>query len=167
MPIQPNASPDEYDSPYFKANEELCKRWESYILERKGKIIGNYNAWSFSLKSKVRTNREWLIDIKKATYSNGFLLLSTKYQNLQEILTFTTRIKGTGCADFFIEKSVFKGKSRDHELYRQVVDLLQDAIDDKSLYQVHFKKDLLTIIFHHKNDWFEMADRLLSFELKE
>jgi hypothetical protein len=166
MPIQPNASPDELDSPFYVDNERLCKEWEAYILKHGGQINGRYNAWSFNLKTKVKTNRTWLIDIKKATYSNGFLLLSSKYQNLQEILMFRTRIKDTGCKDFYIGKSFFKRKSREHPFYTQVTQLLKEGINDRSLYSARFENSELTLIFHHKNDWFAMADKVLSFEWK-
>lgn len=164
MPLQPNAAPDELDSPFYLANEKLCKEWEAYILERGGKLNGRYNAWSFNLKSKVKTNRTWLIDVRKATYSGGNLFLSSKYQNLQEILMFRTIIRGTDCKNFHLGGSIFKRQSRRHPFYTQVMELLQAGMNNNSLYKVTFRNEELTIIFHHKNDWFKMADKILAFE---
>lgn len=164
MPVVSNAAPDELDSPFYIANEKLCKEWEEYILARDGQINGRYNAWSFSIKSKVKSNHTWLIDVKKATYSSGNLWLSSEYQNLQENLTFTTNIKNTGCKDFYIGKSIFKRQSRRHKFYDQITELVKIGLDDKSLFEVKFKDSRLTIVFHHKNDWFYMADKILAFD---
>lgn len=164
MPIVSNAAPDELDSPFYIENEKLCKKWEEYILSHGGKLNATYNAWSFNIKSKVTSKKTWLIDVKKATYSNGNLLLSSKYQNLQEILTFTANFKNTGCKDFQIGGSIFKRRSRIHPFYDQISELVKDGITNGSLYQVKFKKSELTIVFHHKNDWFKMVDRILAFD---
>ena len=88
MPLTSNAAPDELDSPFYIENEKLCNAWNDYITEKNGQLNGIYNAWSFDIKSKVTTNRSWLINVKKSTYSSGNLLLSSKYQNLQESLMF-------------------------------------------------------------------------------
>ena len=55
MSIESNAAPDELSSPFYVANKKLCLQWEKYILNHDGKINGRYNAWSFSLKTKVKT----------------------------------------------------------------------------------------------------------------
>ena len=164
MAIESNAAPDELSSPFYEVNKKLCLQWEKYILAHDGKINGRYNAWSFSLKTKVKTKLTWLIDIKKATYSNGNLLLSSKYQNLQEILMFRTLIKNSGCEDFHIIDSFFKRKSRKHPFFDRITELVNDGKKNRSLYEVKFKNSELTIIFHHKNDSFEMTDKILAFE---
>lgn len=164
MPIEPNAAPDELDSPFFKKNEDICTKWERYILKKGGKTKGSYNAWSFVFMSKVKIKKQWIITVKKATYSGGNLLLSSKRQNLQEILTFKTVFKNTGCKNFCISRSIFKRRERNHPFFKQIEHLVKEGINDRSLYQVQFKNSELTIIFHHKNDWFEMADKVLTFE---
>jgi hypothetical protein len=164
MPIESNAASDELDSPFYKKNEELCKKWEQYILEKSGQVKGSYNAWSFHLMSKVKGKKEWLINVKKATFTSGNLLLSAKKQNLQEILTFKSICKDTGCKDFCICNSIFKRKKQDHPFYKQIEDLVKDGINDQSLYEVRFKNSELSIVFHYKNEWFEMADKILAFE---
>ncbi|MDX2361974.1 MAG: hypothetical protein QNK23_14285 [Crocinitomicaceae bacterium] len=164
MSLVPNAAPDELDSPFYIQNEKLCKKWEEYILARGGQIKGKYNAWSYTIHTKVESNHTWLIDIKKATYSNGNLLLSSKYQNLLETLTFTAIFMDTDCKNFYIGKSFFKRQSRQHPFYDQIKDLVKRGEFNKSLYEVKFKDSRLTIVFHHQNDWFDMADRILAFD---
>lgn len=166
MSIVSNASSDELDSPFYKENEMLCNRWEEFLLKNNGQINGVFNAWSFSIKSKVKTRQTWLIDVKKATYSNGNLLLSSRYQNLQETLTFRTRIENAGCPDFLIHNSRFKRSLPDHKLIDDIKELLKEGFLSKSVYEVKFKNTELTIVFHHKNDWFNMADRILAFEFE-
>ena len=167
MSIVSNAASDELDSPFFIENEKLCKKWEAYILEKGGKIKGLYNSWSFNLHSKVKSKNTWLIDIKKATYTSGNLLLSSKYQSLAETLTFTADFKETDCENFYIGKSLFKKKSRNHPFFEEVKDLIRIEQFKDSIYEVKFKDKRLTIVLHHQNDWFEMADRILAFEPEE
>lgn len=164
MPIISNAAPSEQDSPFYKRNEKLCNDWSDYILAKNGAINGKFNAWSLHIKSKVETDRTWYIEVKKATYSNGFLLFSSKSQNLTETLTFRTTFLDTDCRDFRIKKSKFKGRSSEHLFACKIKELLKGSLDDKWLHEVLFKNSELTIVFHHKNDWFDMADRILAFD---
>jgi len=164
MPIISTAAPDEQDSPFYKRNEKLCNDWSDYILAKNGAINGKFNAWSLHIKSKIETDRTWHIDVKKATYSNGFLLFSSKSQNLKETLTFRAAFPDTGCRDFRIKKSKFKGRSSEHPFVSKITELLKGSLDDKFLYEVLFKNSELTLVFHHKNDWFQMADRILAFD---
>lgn len=163
MPIVSNGAPDELDSPFYLKNEELCNKWNEYVLAKVGELNAIFNAWSFNIKAKVKTNRTWLIDVKKATYSGGDLLLSAKYQNLLEILTFRTIIKNTGCKDFRISRSIFKRRKRKHPFYDQVYNLVSASLKYKQLYDVTYKDFVLTIVFHHRNDWFSMTDKILTF----
>ena len=78
MPIKSNASTEELSSPFYKKNEALCLKWEDYILKKDGQINGVFNAWSFDIKSKVKGERTWLIDVQKETYTNGPLLYFIK-----------------------------------------------------------------------------------------
>lgn len=164
MSITPNAAPGELGSPFYKQNEILCKKWEQYIVDKGGKVKGYYNAWSFIIKAKVTVKKTWIIDVKKATYSNGYIFFSPKYQNLQEILTFTTLFKNTGCGNFCISRSIFSRKTSNHQFFKEVSELLKNEIDDRSLYKAKFKNSVLTIIVHGKNDGFNMVDRVLDFE---
>lgn len=167
MPIVPNAAPDELDSPFYHENERLCNAWNDFILNYGGAINGQYNAWSFLIKAKVKTNRTWYIEVKKATLSNGFLFFSPKKQNLQEILTFRTTFPETNCGEFLIRKSRFIGQDPDHKFSQAITTLLKESIVDNSLYSAQFKQSELTIVLHHRNDWFTMAETLLAFEYND
>jgi hypothetical protein len=164
MSITPDAAPSELDSPFYKRNEALCKKWEQYIISKGGKVKGYYNAWSFEIKSKVTVKKTWLIDVKKGTYSNGSLFFSSKYQNVQETLSFTALFKNTECGDFCISRSIFSRKKSSHPFYTEVKELLKSEINDHSLYRAKFKNSELKIIVHNKNNSFNLADRILGFE---
>ena len=49
--IKPNASPDEFLSPFFKANEKFCKDVEQYVSENNDE---NY-AWFYFVFGEVNT----------------------------------------------------------------------------------------------------------------
>lgn len=164
MPLEPNAAPDEKSSPFYKANEKLCKRWEKFVLDRNGLINGKYNAWSYNVKTKIEGKKTWLMDVERAQFSNGFLLMSSRKQNLRETLTFKALFKNTNCKPFVIEKGMFRGRIESNTFQEKVMQLVQPGIDNQSLFRVEYKDDFLTIIFHHQNDWFEMAERALAFE---
>lgn len=164
MGIISNASSDEMTSPFYASNKEICEKWEKFVLDHGGFIEGKYNAWSYSLKSEFSGSPHWFIDIKKATYTSGNLLLSSKYQSLQEIISFRAMFENTNCGNFCITRSIFKRKKQDHNFYRAVHDLLKDEINDKSLYMAQFKNNELTITVHHKNEGFDIAQRILEFK---
>ncbi len=163
MPIQSNASPDELESPYYHANKTLCFKWNDYILEKGGKVNGLFNAWSFSVNAAITTRRTWRIEVKKATYSNGSIFLSAN-KNKFECLTFKTTLPGVGCPNFTIRKSGRSWYKGNHPLFTSIRRLLDDAFQNNEVYRVTFKHDELTISFLHRNDWFEMADRILDFD---
>lgn len=163
MFIKSEATPDELDSPFYIKNRDLCTSWEKYILERGGKITGSYSPSAYIIKAKVKIHKTWVIDVKKASYTSGNLLLSSKYQNLQELLTFQTLIKNSGCYDFYIKNGEIRQGQSKHPLFQSILDLLIDGFKNNSLYEVRFEKEVLSIVFHHQNDWFEMVDKILQF----
>lgn len=162
MSVEPNAAPDELDSPFFKEHEALCKQWEQYITNKGGKIIGKYNAWSFGLKCKVTTKKTWVIDIKKTTFHDGHFWWTSRDQGLTEIIDCQTLLS-TDCPSFRIKKARLRGRGKNHEIARVIYNLVKPAIDNGSLGAVKFNKNRLSIVVHHKNDWFEFTDRLLAF----
>ncbi len=82
MMIKPNASAAERESSYYKANEAFCAEFERYVLSKKGKVEGVFNAWSYDLLGEISDPKSWKLKYKKATYSSGNLFLPTKRQNL-------------------------------------------------------------------------------------
>lgn len=164
MNLKSNASSNEINSPFYQSNKELCEKWEKYILEKDGEIKGEYNAWSINLTAKISGKRNWTIHVTKATFSSGNLLISSKKQNLREVLKFKTTVKNTGCKDFCISQSIFKRQSRNHSFYNEVETLVRDGIKNNSLFEAQYKKSELCIVFLHKNEWFEMAEKLLEYD---
>lgn len=164
MPIISNAAPDELDSPYYIANKNLCLEWEKYILEKGGLINAKYNAWSFNIKARVKTNYLWDVEVSKSTYSNGFLFFKSKYQNLHEEVCLKAIIPDLVCEDFIIKKSKFKRNKPDNQFVSKLIEVLNEGLIDKSIYEVTFQKSELTIVIHHKNDWFEMVDKILNLK---
>jgi hypothetical protein len=167
MPIKPNAASDEKNSPHYLANEKLCTEWDDYILKKNGNLNGVYNAWSFTIKAIVKTNFTWRIKIIKATHYSGSFWFSSKYQALREIMTFTTTIPKNDCKDFSFRKSRFRGRSEDHLFAKALMETLKYGMIDESLYEVQFQNSELKIVFQHKNNWFEMVDKILEFEYKD
>ncbi len=180
--IRSNAAPDEKDSPFFMENEKICQQWEQFIMERKGQIKGKYNSWSYVIHAKI--DEAWLISVKKSTYSSGNLLLSSKHQNLQEVLTLETNKIICDCPNFIIRKRAFKDlfSSRksslnskysvfsvdvDHHLIKAITSLVGESLQNQSLYTVTYKDKNLKINLHHKNQWFQFIDKTLAFYYKE
>ncbi len=183
MPVVSNAASDELDSPFYIQNEEICKSWEKYVKSRDGQIKGQYNAWSFNLSISLHLFLKWKINIKKATYSSGNLLLSSKHQNLQEIMKLSTVDLTNKCDNFCIRKSkikdIFKSNkhsidgidkykvfamNKTHPFIWEIVDILHEALDNKSVYHITYINPELTIELHHKNDWFEMVNRIIQLK---
>ncbi|SFT35328.1 hypothetical protein SAMN05216474_0055 [Lishizhenia tianjinensis] len=165
MPLKSNATADEKTSPFYLKNEELCREWENYITEKNGQLKGVYNASSFHIEGRIETTNTWSIEVKKATFSSGNLLLSSKYQNLQEILTLSTKISNTTSGNFRICKSIFKRKSQKHPLYKKVNDLFIADLDSGELYEIVFKKQQLTFTYHHCNERFDIVNKIINLDL--
>jgi hypothetical protein len=163
MAIKSNASPDELSSPFYIKNKELCLSWEKFIHDREGKINATYNAFSLSIKAKVKLNSTWVIEVEKASYTSGNLFLSYKSQNLQEVLTLQTLVKDSGCKKFYIKNGNIKRGNSSHPLLKSVTSLLKDGFQNKFVYEVTFKDDILTIVIHHQNDGFEFVEKILQF----
>jgi hypothetical protein len=167
MPIESNASTGEKSSPFYIANEKLCQEWEAFILDREGKISGFYNAWSLDIKTKVKGEKTWLIDVWKSTYSQGFIFFAPNYENVQQTLKFTTRFFKTGCRNFKINKrGSFRGWSKSHPFAQAIIALLKIRLIDQGIYEVRFRDSELTITIHDRNDSFELAEELLNFDWK-
>ena len=89
--IEQNSSTSEMNSPYFVRNKEFCDEFENFVLEKNGKVKGNYNAWSFSIIGKIKNPNIWTLSYKKATFTSGNLFLSTKNQNLLKSAEWKTK----------------------------------------------------------------------------
>ncbi len=83
--IKSEAAPDEYSSPFYIQNKDICKVWEAYILRQDGKIIGKFTSWALIIKAKINRKSNWYFELKKQTMTNSSLLLPSSWN----VLTYT------------------------------------------------------------------------------
>lgn len=131
-------------------------------MEKDGKINAEYNAWSFDIKAKFKTERTWVISVKKSTYTNQSILFSQKWLSNQEIIEFRTRIADTDCPDFRIVPSTWKSKLVKHKLCLAVYELIQPIQSRKEPAYAKFKQGELNIKINHKNDNFDLVERIIQ-----
>lgn len=183
MIIQPDASPDESSSPFFKRNEEFCREFESYITDKKGKVGGKYNAWSYIIKGEISNPKKWTLMYKKATFSSGNLWLSSEKQNLLVLAEWETDRIGTQNSEFnirrktifdFIKLKLFKDLSklglndnyvlqsqmRDSQFILNLTKILAELFSSKEIYRIENKNDKLKIELRSKKHHFEIFDNL-------
>jgi len=162
MTIKSNASPDEKSSPFYQKNEQLCRDWEQFILDRDGKINAVFNAWSAHIDAKVKVDRTWVISVKKAIYSNGSILFSSRYQNLQELLELQAHFRDYDCPNFRITPSIFTSRRTKHPFCTEVELLLNLEQRKSDRNWAKFKNGKLTVVFSHRNDDFELVKRIFN-----
>lgn len=180
--IEPNASSDEFSSPFFQENEKICRNWEDFAKQNNGTISGTYNSWSYKLFIKIDQPNVYRIIVSKATYSSGNLLLSTKYQSLQEHITI--QLKTTASGAFKIKRAswreLFSGKisrsleinpyysiigKRNSSLIEKISTLLKDHFKAKRVMELHLKDGILTIKLNNSNHDFERIQALVDAPL--
>lgn len=182
MGIKSNASTGEKGSPYYRENESICKSWEDWTLRENGKIQGNYNAWSYSLV--ILINEKLKIQVKKATYSNGNLLLSSKYQNLQEDVIFEALIN-KNIPKFQLRKNnwfmrILGRRTRQSKFYflskqyknnpaiNDILSLFEMPIKQKKVQTIEFDPSvsILSIRISHFNKCEDLATSFLNYCFK-
>jgi len=178
MIIKPNASEHEKTSPFYIANEKFCREFEYFISEKNGKVNGNYNAWSYTIFGKINNPKNWILKYKKATYSGGNLLLTSKYQNLLTLAEWTTNrishnsgfmIRKKTKTDFFLfmfSKSIQRLKVSDHyilisktdnsELITKLIKKLTPLFKSGEVYKISNKNDKLTIELRTEKHHFDI-----------
>ncbi|NOQ70511.1 MAG: hypothetical protein GQ574_00830 [Crocinitomix sp.] len=163
MAIESNASPGELDSPFYIENKAFCEEFEEYMLELGGVTTGSYNAWSYNVKGRVDAPLRWIFQLKKATYSAGTILVSTKKQALQFWTIWKCKNLETSLPDFQIRKKKFgdgfrgvkkfKGSSEyriiskqpNHPLTMRLFVLLEEYFSDQSLLKITYQENELVI----------------------
>lgn len=113
------------DSPFFEQNKKLYSRFKVFIEQQEGQFKGEYNAWSYAMLGKINATKPWVFKYKKATFTSGHLLLSSKAQTLLTTAEWTTKCD--------IEKDIFIKQ-------RTFLDHILQVINPK-----------LFILHHHKN----------------
>ncbi|MGB3606953.1 hypothetical protein [Psychroserpens sp.] len=185
MKIKPNASSDEMTSPFYKINEDFCADFENYIANKNGKVKGKYNAWSYQIFGKINSPKNWNLMYKKATFTSGNLLLSSKYQSLLVMAEWETERKGTHNAEFqirkksrtdFIKKIVNKSlsdldfsskyiletKNSKTQLISKLNEILKSLFLSGEIYKIDHRNDKLKIEMRTEKHHFEIFDKLIT-----
>lgn len=81
--IKSDASPDEFSSPYYINHQQICEKWEDFILGKNGVVKGKFTSWALIIKAKIRIKEEWYIELRKTTMSNSSILLPSKWNVLK------------------------------------------------------------------------------------
>lgn len=185
MPVTPNAAPGELDSPFFIANEEICQSFDQFIVSNGGETRGKYNAFSYNVLGKVRHSNKWEFRIKKSTFTSGNLLLSSEYQNLHIASIWTARSLQSDCPDFLIRRNKFldgirisfskkwnwfthdkryviRCRNRDHNLIKDMKDILKHLFDVDCVWEVHYNNPVLIIDLRANSSHTATIEKLLA-----
>lgn len=180
MKIKSNALPHELDSPFYLANKKFCEVFERFIASKTGKVKGTYNAWSYMIYGKIRTNNAWDLKYKRAVYaSTGDLLLSSKSQTLLTLAEWTcTSVKASG-ATFFIRRRTFldilkpsylklkehpryvmKTNGKQSPFFTSLLETLNPLFESKEIYRITLKNNKLTIELRSELHHLDIFDQL-------
>ena len=181
--IQPNASRDELDSPFYLNHEKICQKWEELALKNGGTIIGTYNSWSFKVYMKNDDLPPWKIIVSRANYTGGMLIFSSKYQSLVDQIKVEVIVKSD--ANFTIKKrsilDLFSRQKRsslkmnksynvlganENSTFTEVIRLLTPVFKKKRVRRVHLKNNSLVISLIDSNEEYEIVQSLIDFQLK-
>jgi len=183
MIIKPNASPDEFSSPFFKKNEKFCLEFERFIANKNGKVKGEYNAWSYIIYGKILNPKNWTLKYKKATFSSGNLWHSSKSQNLLVLAEWATKRVGTHSTEFRIRKKtrtdfvklllnkslskletsdkyVIESKGNKPQLFSKLVKILECLFKSGEVYVIEYRNDKLKIELRTEKHYFEIFNKL-------
>lgn len=185
MKIKSHAAQNELTSPFYKANEEFCSDFESYIASKNGMVKGQYNAWSYLIFGKFESSKSWDLMYKKSTFSSsGNLLLSSKSQCLLTMATWSTKLSNTRGLNLLVRrKKTFdflrrlfnknlttlnhtndyvlksnKSLSKDIHL---ILDSLKPLFDTKNIYEIELKRNDLTIELRSEEHHFDGLEKIL------
>lgn len=186
MKIKPNASPNELSSPFFKSNKEFCSDFESFVMNKNGKVKGNYNACSYLILGKISYPTNWNLTYKKSTFtSTGNLLLSSKHQSLLVLAEWETKRKGTHNSEFTIrrkkrtdflgklvnksfseldisKKYILEIKNEKPKLVHKLIEILKSLFRSGEIYKIEHKNDKLKIEMRTEKHHFEIFDKLIT-----
>lgn len=181
--IKSNAAPDEISSPFYLKNESFCRTIEKYVINKKGEIKGSYNAWSYLIYGKINFPKQWVIKYKKATFTNGNLLLSSKHMNLSVLAEWKTKLS-YNFDDFSIRQKtkldrakikfsdefnyldkqyhnyIIHSKDNENYLIKTLVDTMNNVFKKEEVYQIEFTDNTLRIEFRTENDYLEILEQL-------
>jgi hypothetical protein len=185
MPVLPNASPDELNSPFFIANKEICQSFDQFIVANKGETHGNYNAFSYNVLGKVKHPNKWEFNIKKSSFTSGNLLLSSKYQCLHVASIWTAKNLKSDCPKFkirpkklldFVKIGMFKNWNRlstynqyvikselpNHKLIINLFKLLGELLDFEKVWEIQYQNSELRIELRSESTHTSIIEKLLK-----
>ncbi len=184
MMIKPNASPDEYFSPFFKKNKLFCEEFEQFIAKHKGEVKGKFNAQSYLITGRISQPKNWVLTYKKSIFSStGNLLLSSKKQSLYVIAEWKTNRIASPDTEFIIKKKSFLDKIKmilynkkqlllinknylieskypSSELIKRLSVILEELFISKEVYQIRLKNDELLIFLHTEKHHFDLFTKI-------
>ena len=182
MVIKSHAGTDEVSSPFYIANQKLCREFERYICSKKGLIKGSYNAWSYDATGKIPHEKEWIIKCNKGTYaSTGNLFFSAKKQCLRATISWIALNFVSDSLDFKIQKKKFyhtftnKWKPLGHsssysikatrpnsKLLLDMTYILNDLLKKEKIMEITYSGKELKIEVHTEELHLNIIDKLLN-----
>ncbi len=181
--LQSDGDEAEKRSPFYLKNEQICFELADYIAQKEGKLKGVYGAWSYHVISKIESPVEAVIEIKKASYSSGNLLLSTEYQSLYVSSTWKIRFNSNTIPIFTIYKVSFWNsigaifstnvrrlqggeklfvRSKDHDRLKRFLNSFSTIMDSNELYRMSFDRRKLELELRSKNLHLDFFDQLMQ-----
>jgi len=184
MKIKSNASPSEFSSPFYKANEDFCSVFESYIASHSGMVKGEYNAWSYLIFGKFESSKQWRLMYKKSSLTSGNLFLPDD-QGLLTMATWTTKLpynKDLICTirkrktlDFIwlpFNKNLIKLNQSNNYVLKSntsltkeiniIINILKPLFEIENIYEIHLKNNELTIDLRSKLHHFDFLDEIIK-----
>ena len=185
MIIKPNASQDEFSSPFFKKNEEFCSKFEEFITGKNGKVKGQYNAWSYIIYGKVSNPKNWTLKYKKSTFSSGNLLLSSKSQNLFVMAEWATERIESQNSEFHIRKKtkmdfiklllnkkmskfgnlndyIIESNGNESQLITKLTKILETIFKSGKIYSIDYRNGKLKIELRTEEHHFDIFNELVE-----
>ena len=183
--IEQNGSTSEMNSPFFVRNKEFCNEFENFVLEKNGKVKGNYNAWSFSIIGKINNPNIWTLNYKKSTFTSGNLFLSTKTQNLLTLAVWKTKnifdskfkVRRKTNLDFFklqtsksisklefTDNYVIENKIKKGDFLNKLFEILKPLFLTNEIYEIENTKDDFRIELRTEKHHFEIFERIAELK---
>ena len=183
--IRPNASPDEYLSPFFIKNKLFCEEFEQFIAKHKGEVKGKFNAQSYLITGRISQPKNWILTYKKSVFSStGNLFLSSKKQSLYVIAEWKTKRIANPDTEFVIKKKNFFDKIKmnfnnkfqtlsinnnyliesnfpSSELIKKLSIILEKLFISKEIYQIKLENGELLIFLHTEKHHFDIFTKIV------
>lgn len=179
MAIECNASLDEYSSPFFEENKRFCDRIEEFGLQYGGEVKGKFNAWSYIVYGKIDRPSNWNLKYKKASYTSGNLLLSSKYQSLLNLVEWSKFIGNKDDGLIIRKRKLWDFANNSRRLIcsnnyviniedsiplwvENMIEILRLLFEMNEVYKIQINKGVLKIELRTEKHHFKIFEKLLS-----